>query len=251
MKTVRAVERAIDILRCFDRDSPSFSVTELQKRLGLTRPTLYRLLQTLEKKGMVRSFGDPQRFELDWSIVEFANRRLGRIDVAEIGRSHMIDLWKATDETVALFVPTSPHNKICVQEWPSRQALVFTRGAGFSESTTVGSSGRVILAFMPPDDVAQVLGKIQDSAERDALRAELAGVRRDGFCISSGEIIAGAIAIAAPVFDATGGIVASVCLFGPEARLTDGHMEICVRNVCDTADVVSAALGSRPDLAAE
>ena len=68
--SVRSVERAVDILRCFDRESPILAVTDLQRRLGLSRPTLYRLLETLEGKGLVRSFGDPKRFQLGHGVVE-------------------------------------------------------------------------------------------------------------------------------------------------------------------------------------
>ena len=53
-KSIRAVERAMDVLKCFGPETPTLSVTDLQRRLGLSRPTLYRLLHTLEGKGMIR-----------------------------------------------------------------------------------------------------------------------------------------------------------------------------------------------------
>ena len=62
--TIRSIERAIDVLSCFDHATPQLSVTDLKKRTDLSRPTLYRILATLEGKGVIRSFGEPQRFEL-------------------------------------------------------------------------------------------------------------------------------------------------------------------------------------------
>ena len=250
-KSVRAVDRAVDILRCFGPETPSMAVTDLQHRLGLSRPTLYRLLETLERKELIRSFGEPKRFELGHGVVELAQSWLGRIDVATVAQPMLNDLWRETEETVAMFVPTSARSKICVGEIQSRQALTFTRGAGFSEPMTIGSSGKVMLAFMEPADASVALAEVADGDERVALESELADIRRDGSCVSSGEIIAGAIAIAAPVFDASGRVSASICVFGPEARLTGDHRATCLRKVCETAAAVSTAMGRRSGLAIE
>ncbi len=250
VKSVRAVERAIDILRCFGSETPTLAVTDLGRRLGLSRPTLYRLLATLERKGLIRSFGEPRRFELGHGVVELAQSWLGRIDVARVARPMLDDLWRRTEETVALFVPTSSRIKICVGEIQSRQALTFTRGAGFTEPMTLGSSGKVMLAFMDRAEIEDALGATE-AGERDRLMAELASIRRDGSCVSTGEIIAGAVAIAAPVFDAGGAVAASISVFGPEARLTGDHRLFCLEKVCEAAKAVSTALGRRPAQAAE
>ena len=62
---VRAVERALDVLAAFSPGDGELLVADLVKRVGLSRPTLYRLLHTLEKKGYVASSGEPQRFRLE------------------------------------------------------------------------------------------------------------------------------------------------------------------------------------------
>jgi IclR family transcriptional regulator, acetate operon repressor len=245
-KSIRAVERAIDVLKCFGPDNAHLSVTDLQHRLGLSRPTLYRLLHTLEGKGMIRSWGDPRRFALDAGVVELAGSWLGKTDVAQAAEPYLSELWVATDETVALFVRSSAVGKVCVSELRSRQPLTFTRGAGFTESTTMGSSGKVMIAFMKPDEAELALSDITDGDARAALDTELAEIRRDGYSISSGEIIAGAIAIAAPLFDRDGDVAGSICLFGPEARLNRAPRENCVGLLLETARKISTAIGHRP-----
>ena len=62
--SVRAVERALDILKAFTPSDHQLTASELLKRVDLSRPTLYRLLRTLENSGFVMSSGDPQRFQL-------------------------------------------------------------------------------------------------------------------------------------------------------------------------------------------
>ena len=246
IKNVRAVERAVDILRCFDRDSPVLAVTDLQRRLGLSRPTLYRLLETLEGKALIRSFGEPKRFELGHGVVELARSWLGRSDVATIAQPTLNELWRATDETVALFLPTSNRSKLCVDEIQSRQALTYARGAGFSEAMTAGSSGKAMLAFMDSADIEDALSDIPGERERSELMSELDRIRRNGTCVSIGEIIAGAVAIAAPVFQSDGKVAASICVFGPEVRLTGEHRSFCLEQVRAAALNISAAMGHIP-----
>ena len=198
----------------------------------------------------MRSHGEPRRYELDFGVVEIGGSWLGKGDLARTAQPFLAELWRATDETVALLVPAPPGEKICVTEIQSRQPLTFTRGAGFRESVRMGSSGKVMLAHMESEQVTAALAGLDDDAGRAALAADLEAIRRDGFAVSSGEILAGAIAIAAPVFDGTGAIAASVCVFGPEARLKGATREQCVRRVCAAARNLSVAIGHRPETAA-
>ena len=62
--SVRSVERAIDVLFSFTQQEPVLDIPALQQRTGLSRPTLYRLLGTLESSGLIYSFGNPRRFQL-------------------------------------------------------------------------------------------------------------------------------------------------------------------------------------------
>ncbi len=249
-KPIRAVERAIDVLACFGRDTPVLSVAELGQRAGLTRPTLYRLLQTLEKKGMVRRVGEPLRYALGHRVVEIAGAWSAPADIAPIAQPFLRELWRATDETVALLVPVAGAGQLCIVELPSRQALVFRRGTGFTEPLTVGSSGKAILAFQPSLEIDAALAEIP-AAMRAALRSELAQIRARGHAVSQSEIMAGAVAIAAPVFDHAGAVAGAVCVFGPAARLGAETRRRAVRGALDAAGRISAALGFRPAIAAE
>lgn len=234
-KTIRSIERAVDVLACFDRLTPQLSVTDLTKRTGLSRPTLYRILATLEGKGVIRSFGDPQRFELGHEASRLGSNWIGQDDFVRAARPVLRRLWDLTGETVALFVAAENGKKICVEELQSRQALTFTRGVGFTEDLAIGASGKAMLAF-----------SIDASS-----RAELDDVRQSGVSVSEGEIIEGAVAIAAPVFDRDGSVKGSVCVFGPEVRLSDARRQDCVDQVRRASEDISTALGYGTAAAAE
>ena len=123
---VRAVERAIDILECFLPDKPWMSVLEIQRKVPLSRPTLYRLLQTLIAKGLVRSEGDPQRFALDFGIGRLAHNWIAAIDVIALARPILEELRTVTGETAALFVRRG-NLRQCVAEVVSPHVLAISR----------------------------------------------------------------------------------------------------------------------------
>tara|TARA_R110002110_G_scaffold101514_4_gene257868 strand:+ start:148 stop:888 length:741 start_codon:yes stop_codon:yes gene_type:complete len=226
-KTIRSIERAIDVLSCFDHATPQLSVTDLQKRTGLSRPTLYRILATLEGKGVIRSFGEPQRFELGHEASRLGANWIGQDDFVRAARPILTRLWKETGETVALFVTAENDKKICIEELQSTQALTFTRGVGFMEDLATGASGKAMFAFTP-----------------EALsNPEYDDVRRTGVRVSEGEIIEGAVAVAAPVFDRDGTVKGSVCVFGPEVRLTGVRRQHCIDQVRGASEDISRALG--------
>ncbi|PPR11716.1 MAG: Transcriptional regulator KdgR [Alphaproteobacteria bacterium MarineAlpha11_Bin1] len=226
-KTIRSIERALSVLACFDHERPELSVTQLKKLTGLSRPTLYRILTTLEGKGVIRSYGDPQRFALGHEASRLAASWIGQNEFQRAAGPVLRRLWEETDETVALFVATEDGRKICIEELESRKALTFKRGVGFIESLTVGASGKAILAFT-------------DTAAGDP---DYDDVRLKGFRVSEGEIIEGAVAIAAPVFGREGLVKGSVCIFGPEVRLSDSRRDNCIKQVREASHEISSAMG--------
>ena len=241
---VRAVERAIDILQSFSPEHSALTVPELQRSTGLARPTLYRLLATLAGKGMIRAEGDPQRFSLDYGAARLSQVWLSRMDIAVSARPIIERLRDDTGETAALFVLRDGRH-FCVLEANSRQALAMSRGLGEMEHLAKGASGKAMLAFLDETRALQTIAG--DRTIKPAIfLADLATIREQGYAISHGEVFVGALAIAAPVFDSAGSVVGSVGLFGPEARLPASKLPNTIKQVMQSAKVLSGALGA-PD----
>jgi DNA-binding IclR family transcriptional regulator len=239
--SVRAVDRALDILLAFNGAEGGLTVAELIKRVDLSRPTLYRLLNTLELKGFVASSGDPQRFRLGPSVARLAHSWSTSLKLSDVAEPAMRRVWNATEETVALFVPDGLM-RLCVAEMPSPQALSFKRGVGYRERLVVGASGRCILAHIEDRiDLATYAEGLEIDIEK--YRAELRRIRSRGFAVSRDELIQGAVAIAAPILDGAEQVVGSLAVFGPSVRLPEARVQefgrLLVREVAD----ISASLG--------
>lgn len=239
---VRAVDRAIAILQCFTPDQPALSVIEIQKRVGLSRPTLYRLLQTLAQRDLILAEGDPQRFRLSHGVMALSHVWLKGLDVVALARTIVEGLRDLTGETAALF-KLQEDRGICILECESRHVLSISRGVGDSSSLTKGSTGKAMLGFMEPHRQSEILATIPKGTRRAKLEEEIKLAQQRGYATSSGEIFVGAVAVSAPYFDHRGNVVGSVGLYGPSARVDDQKMIEYSKLVRKAGQQISVLLG--------
>lgn len=242
-ESVRAVERALDILMAFTADRSHLTVAELLKRVDLSRPTLYRLLYTLEHSRFLVSEGEPQQFRLGPAVAHLAHVWSASLNMAELARPVLRTLWEKTGETVAMFELQGTY-RLCIAELPSPQPLSFKRGVGYRERIVVGASGRAILAHadasvMATHDAEDSGAKVADFAE------ELARIRERGYATSHDELLQGATAIAAPFFGTDGQVAGSLAVFGPSARLSAGRIAEYGQLLVASAGQISNLLGYR------
>ncbi|HWT20945.1 MAG TPA: IclR family transcriptional regulator [Variovorax sp.] len=239
---VRAVGRALEILLAFTPQDYELSAAELLKRVDLSRPTLYRLLYTLQEHGFLASVGDPQRFRLGPAVAKLAHVWTAGIDLASIAEPVLRRIWQETSESVSLYVPRG-ELRTCIAELPSPHPLSFRRGVGYTEKIVRGATGRAILAFL--DLSSQEIRKyLQGSGvQMKELDAELAQTRKRGYATSRSELIEGAVAVAAPFFDRSGRVAGSMGVYGPEVRLNAARQQQIARLLIDESAKLSEALG--------
>jgi IclR family acetate operon transcriptional repressor len=240
---VRSVERALGVLAAFAPGDKELLVADLLKRVGLSRPTLYRLLYTLEKQGFVLSSGEPQRFRLGPAVARLAHVWSSSMDLTQVAHPVMLDAWSYTSETVALFVPRG-EMRLCVAEMPSPQPLSFRRGVGYSERLVRGASGRAILAWTPLAAGQLEAYAAGTSTDMKWLRAEMAVSRDRGYAMGHNELIQGAYAVAAPFFAADRSVAGSLGVFGPDVRLTEARVHEFGHYLRQLTGRLSQALGT-------
>ena len=243
--TVRAVDRAIAILQCFTADKPALSVLEIQKRVDLSRPTLYRLLQTLGSSGLIKAEGDPQRFRLAHGVMELAHVWHAGLNKVDVARPVLEQLRESTGETAALFV-LREQKRICVLELESHHALAIARGIGDTGDITLGASGKAILAFLDEGRRDAILDQVAKGRRAELVRA-LEVVRSRGYAVSHGEVFVGAVALAAPTFNHNGEVAGCLGVFGPTARVKDADIARFSALVVQASNAISEQFGYRSD----
>ncbi len=240
---VRAVDRALAVLLAFTPQDQELTVAELQKRVDLSRPTLYRLLYTLEQKSFLVADGEPQRFRLGPSVARLAHAWTASLDVTLVAGPVMRRIWKSTGETVAIFVPQGALRR-CLAEIQSLHALSFRRGVGYTERIARGATGRAILAHLSVSDALLRGYTLDAELDFDELCRELERTRRRGYATSRNELIEGAVAIAAPFFDRQGVIAGSIGIFAPATRMNERVISARAQELIACAFELSQTLGA-------
>lgn len=234
--------RGIELLTVMiDSEQSDHGVRELAGRLGVSPSTVHRLITDLEQLGLVaRTRNGSYRLGLEflrlaWSTVE-------RYPLQEVSTETLEQLTEQSGESsfFAVYGESRLHMMFSLAV-ESPHPLRYTLPLKQWIPLYAGASGLAILAYLSHDIVDEVIeGPITALTDRtlvDAvdLRARLEIVARDGYAITHGERIEGAIAVAAPVFGASGSVVGSIGITMPEVRFNAAHSSSLAAQVREAA----------------
>ena len=189
---------------------------ELSALLGSPVSTVYRYLRTLTDFGFVDRRGSSYR--LGPRLIIGSGTTVTAEELIRTSDPVLRLLEEETGET-AIIVRRVGLAAVCLREIPSRQPLRVTIASGESLSLRGGAFGKALLAFAPQEiqDEVFALEAPPEAPDTARLRADLADVVATGVARSVGEVLAGTVAIAVPIFRPDG-IVGAVGVIGPESR---------------------------------
>lgn len=218
--TVRAVERALDILSLFT-DETELSLTEIAAKTELHKSTVHRLLASLEGKGYLVRNAETEKYRIGFRIWELAANMSQSDDPGVLLQPEMERLRDSLGETISLYVRDG-NERIRIQAVQSNQAIRRVAPIGARLPLSVGASSKVLIAFAEPDEQAQLLQELEwaSPADRDALIGQLGDIRRLGYATSIEEREPGAAAVSAPIYNRAHKLVAALGVSGPSNRLT-------------------------------
>jgi len=239
---LNSAERAARLLALVLERSPR-TERELRAELDLVEPELAPLVAALERHGLVQREGD--RVRPGPAALRFARAEVARGELVGHATASLRRLADESGETVNLMVPTAGGTEAIAQE-DGRHLLGATSWIGRDVPDHASAAGKVFLAHgvapIPPR-----LARLTERtvADRAALETELAAVRAQGYATLVDELEPGLSGVAAPVFDAAGGVVAALTVSGPTARLPAHRLALLGRVAIEQAHAVSTRLGYR------
>ncbi|MEO6571891.1 MAG: IclR family transcriptional regulator [Ilumatobacteraceae bacterium] len=236
IRPVRSVGRAIELLDVIAEGGETMGLTDLAGAIGCSKTAAYNLLTTLELHGMVRRVDD-HRYALGWRLLELGEVVRASSTFGEEAHAQVIALSEHTGET-ALLAVLDRLAVVCVDVVESSRSVPLSTSRGSREALTVGAPGRVLLAYSVPARRRRMVDQLDP--DRAGLDDDLGRVRQQGFAV----VVNGLeVAVAAPVFDYSGDVVASIAAVGPASRLPPDRVNDIVALVTTAAAAVSASLG--------
>jgi DNA-binding IclR family transcriptional regulator len=254
IRHVAAVQRAVAVLDALavgdtDGGNPAhghaleLGTNEIARRTGINASTVSRLLATLADAGLVEHVAGSGRYRLGLRLLQLGNAVLARLDLRELARPHLVALTEATGETATLSSP-GEHEAVTVDYVRSPSFVQSVAQVGRPSAAHATAVGKVFLAHggrLPDGDLPAFTART--IVDRAALEAEVEQVRRQGFATALGEREQELHAVAAPVLDGRGELVAILGVQGPASRFDAGRMRAATEPLREHANAISTALG--------
>jgi DNA-binding IclR family transcriptional regulator len=234
----RSIERAFDILECFLLEKQELTLMEITALTNLSVSTTHRLIATLEKRNYLVRNKENKKYHLGSILTKFVNMISGKmgLDFKMIARKQMIELHHMYNESMSLYV-IDGEKRLCIDRLESTHELRRVIDIGSTFPLGLGAAGRVLIAYLDQDSVDDLY------LNADTNSLEYQTIRKLGYMISEGEREVGISAVATPIFNFTGKIIAALSISGPSVRLDYEKLTKIAEDLKEYSFKISKELG--------
>jgi IclR family transcriptional regulator, KDG regulon repressor len=248
---VRAVERALEIMCCFDDKNPERGISEIAQVVDLHKATTHRIVTTMVNLGFLERAGDGQKYRLGMQLAELGFQVIRRMDLRREALLTMSQLSESIDEACDLSV--YDHGDVFyVEVIQSSHALTISARVGTRLPAHCTASGKIFLANLPEAELSAILTQplraftYKTITSPDELRRQLAQIRQQDYAVDNEEFETGVRAVAAAVRNHDGAVIAAISIAGPSSRITPERITEMTGTLQEAAHAVSRRMGWMP-----
>jgi DNA-binding IclR family transcriptional regulator len=244
---VQSVDRALSVLEILAAHGEA-GVTEVAAELGVHKSTAFRLVAVLESRGFVEQLADRGKYRLGFGVVRLAGAAAAQLDIAREGRRICEALAADLEETVNIAI-LDTDRAVNISQARGPAALSTHNWVGQGTPLHATSSGKVLLAHAPDAVRKGVLSRdlqrftAATITDPEVLRQDLDRIVEQGWGCTVEEYEVGLSAVAAPVRDADGDVIAALSVSGPSFRMASEDFPKLARRVLTGAEELSRRLG--------
>jgi DNA-binding IclR family transcriptional regulator len=259
LSRVRAVSRAISILRVFSAREPRLPLSEIAGRTSLDAGTVRRILITLRDEGIIRQDNGTGHYELTLEVIRLASAVPEGSGLKELAESTLTALANETQATTFLSIYRSGV-AICLARFHGAAPVqVNWWSVGESLPINCGAAPKLLLAYASAEEQEEVLaGELtgltsQSVTDPDVLRPMLAEIRQQGWALSHDDVALGLSAIAVPLdlgpqFGTATRAVAAISVGGLTPQLMQDGKVSCLDRLLESASALSEKIGNSSNL---
>jgi IclR family transcriptional regulator, KDG regulon repressor len=247
-QSMQTISRAVNILKAFSQKEKELSLAELHRKLGLSKSSLQRILNTLVLQGLIDKDENRKTYRLGIELYFLGHLVEENSNLMSIAKPYMKHLNERFDETISLSI--IHHNKRkCIGYIASNHELAALTYIGQYSPLYAGSSAKCLMAYLPDDEVEELLDgedfetfTTKTIKNKEKLLDELHSIRENGFSISYGERVPGTFSISAPIIDRFNRVIAAISILMPTVRVEETQIEEYIEQVKETAKLISMKL---------
>ncbi|TQR19706.1 IclR family transcriptional regulator [Psychrobacillus vulpis] len=243
----KTVVRSMDILNLFI-DHSALTFQEIIDLSHIPKTSVYRMLISLEEMGFVEK-GKDSKYRLGLLFLTYGNLVSSRLDIRQIAYPIMLDLHEELKEAINLIVKQGDE-AIYIEKVDSYQKVRLYTAVGRRSPLYAGACSRIILSFLQDEEIESYLSNVELNSfamgtiiDKEILFESIQNARKNGYTISNSELENHTSAIAAPIFNHRGEVIAGISIAGIEANYQNEKVDIFAKKVIDAANEISEKLG--------
>ena len=248
---VRAVSRALQILRLFTTERPELSLSEISELSNLNKSTILRLLSVLREERFIVQNPANEKYSLGIRVFEIGSvYYLCHLRINQVARVYMETLCEKVKLTTNLAI--LDHGDVLyigIEEPQKLIRLNISIGSRFGVHYT--ALGKVLLSNMSEEMIDMIIaekGGLEKRTDKtitcpEEFKEHLKTIKEQGYALDDEEGILGITCIAAPIYDYSGSNVAALSISGMSVEITDERKPELVEVLKETANSISGSLG--------
>ncbi|MFE8697870.1 IclR family transcriptional regulator [Cytobacillus sp. FJAT-53684] len=248
----QSVIKALRLLQYFSLETPKLSLADIARYSGLTKPTAYRLLKSLEEEGfLTRNDHNPddKDYMLGLRLFELGNIVAEGMELRKIALPYMERLRNEMNEVVHLVILDRKEAVYVERVETDQPVKLFTR-IGLRTPLYAGSAPRLLLAFMKESEREQILNEMKiapftESTVKsiDELRSLLDDIKANGYSVSYGEFVPGTLGMSVPIKNHTATVIASLTVVIPGDNFSEEKKSEMISQLQFIANEISRKCG--------
>ncbi len=242
--TAPALDKGLDIIELLSNQDTGLSQSEIARLLGRTVGEIFRMLMVLQNRGYVAQEPLSDRYVLTTFLFEIAHRIPKIRRLTAFAGPLMRGLVKIINQSVHLAIASDDSILVVGQvDSPGNNMMAVRLGAKID--LWQASSGRVILAHLPEEEVAVFFANVPlpDGMDETTVRSDLIAIRKAGHEVRDSFVVRGIVNISAPVFDHSGRAIAALTVPHIERYFDSVTFEACRDALIETAGTLTRSLG--------
>lgn len=220
----QAIERALQVLKCFMGNRNNLSLTAVAKEVGIPVSTASRIFGILSREAFVQRNEMTKRYSLGKNIYLLGYCEKQQDTLRKVLYPYLVKLRDEFGETATMYIRDGRVRRLYEKVEPEKN-FHFTPAVGSEYHLWAGAGAKALLAFLPEQEREEILSEArpltpQTILDPKALREEILNVRKRGYACSFDEYSGGFTSLSGPVVNGREEALCSIGVTGPSARFT-------------------------------
>ena len=224
-KTIQSIQRAIDIMNCFNEEVHELSLKEISEKVGLSKSTVHGIVSTLLKNSYLEQSEKNSNYSLGPAFIEKSFIVNEDVLIKNVGHKYLVNISEEFSVTINLFIFKREHLKLV--DRVQSDSMYYTISTSVTKiPLNASASGKLALAYSKDVNIdvifnKDLLYKYTNSTiiDRETLIEEIYKIRRDGYSLEKSEVELGIYCISVPIFKVNNEFVGTASIMATREKM--------------------------------